>query len=271
MAKINVAAVQTKNNFDIKENVRIISNFIKTIKGKHNEVNLIVFPELALSGYGDFENIDKRAEDIDNSKNISAICKVAKQNEVSVILGYIKKDGNNYYNSLCFIDTNGKIKDNYDKIHLVNEEKDYFKAGNKYKVIDAGFAKIGLMICWDSAFLHQAREYALFDCDLICVSAAWENPYRLQWEIAARARAFDNGINLVACNMRGRSKKYEFCGYSMMINSLGEIKKSCLDKENDYIYYSFDKNEMKENREKFASQIYELKDDVIDILYKINC
>ena len=49
-----MAAVQIKNNFDIKENVRIISDFIKTIKEKHNEVNLIVFPELALSGYGDF-------------------------------------------------------------------------------------------------------------------------------------------------------------------------------------------------------------------------
>ena len=69
-----------------------------------------------------------------------------------------------------------------------------------------------MMICWDTMFPEAARILSLKGADLLTVTSAWEKPYDHGWDFATSARAFDNGIYVVASNRVGKDIEVDFLG-----------------------------------------------------------
>ena len=105
MEAVKIVAVQYKSILgNIKENVDKMKNIIKNIMREEPDSRLIVFPELALSGYNCFNDMKNIAETIEGDA-ISSICEIAKEEKVSLIVGYPERDvhEDKIYNSLIYI------------------------------------------------------------------------------------------------------------------------------------------------------------------------
>ena len=77
------------------------------------------------------------------------------------------------------------------------------------------------MICWDGAFPEVARTFALAGADLLVMIGAWEDPHVRDWDLVARARAYDNVIPMVAVNRAGADGDDHFSGHSCVLDCLG--------------------------------------------------
>lgn len=156
--------------------------------------------------------------------------------------GFIEQDteSDNVYNSAVLINRNGKVLGQYRKMHLVEEEKPFVDPGNSdYPVFDTEIGKIGIIICWDSAFPETARTLALKGADYILIPAAWESPMQKDWDLVQKARAFDNVIFTACCNQVGGEEILDFFGKSKIFGPTGEILSDEIENEEAIVSAKF--------------------------------
>ena len=119
-------------------------------KARKQGAELVVFPELAITGYPP-EDLLLKPQFI--ADNIDALKKIVKASQgVGIYVGFVDKKGKVLYNAGAFIN-NGKIIGIYHKNNLPNygvfDEKRYFKEGTKASVVSFKGVKLGLGICED--------------------------------------------------------------------------------------------------------------------------
>jgi len=266
MHNVEIVATQLQTRAcDLEANLEEIRYMVKSILKSYPGTALIVFPELALSGYESFDKIEEIAEIPGKGSGTLAMCDLAKEYKVDIIVGYAEQDSeaqDKFYNSIIYINQNGEILANYRKINLVNKEKDVFEAGSEFVLCNTSYGKLGLCICWDGAFPEIGRIYCENGADFLIVSAAWEKPYMSQWEVMLRANAVNNGVYVVASNQVGKGKELAFFGDSMIIDGMGEIMESCQDIENSYVHCTCDIDELKVIREAFATQLKDINSNI---------
>ncbi|MBL7006090.1 MAG: hypothetical protein ISR78_03290 [Spirochaetia bacterium] len=158
---------------NITKNYEYISSHVSRISA-----DLIVLPELALSGYlfNSDQEVQACAETIPGPSS-DKFMTLAKKNQTAYIYGCIEKadpytastDGKAAcYNSSVYINPQGEMKI-YRKAHLFNREKIYFKQGNDpFFVFDFQGTTIGMLICFDHMFPEAARTLALLGAQIIC-------------------------------------------------------------------------------------------------------
>jgi|GEM_PF-407087 len=78
-----------------------------TKKSLSEKPHLVIWPETALPGYLGEEDLGKEITDLAGSNNIY------------LLTGTLRENGTNVYNSASLISNEGKVLENYDKIHLV--------------------------------------------------------------------------------------------------------------------------------------------------------
>ncbi|PID58731.1 MAG: NAD+ synthase [Ignavibacteriae bacterium] len=143
---------------------KILEGYYKAVK---ENLDLVIFPELALCGYSPQDLIEKdefRAEVIDTAEEIAKSTK-----EVGLIFGSITEDndniGTNVYNSaiLCF---DGKIQFVQNKTLIPNydvfDEVRYFESAKNVDVFEFKDEKLGISICediWNDADYWKHRLY----------------------------------------------------------------------------------------------------------------
>jgi len=231
--KINVTCIQMEpKRFDVESNLKKMVGFIEDAMRKNPKTDLIIFPELITSGYEcgkEFQNLAERTSD---GNSIKVIGELAKKHNVHIIFGFPERDEAIYdvlYNASVFIDNTGTVLGTYRKVHLFASEKEFFRAGCDYPLFNTAIGKIGIMICWDTAFPEVARAYGLQGAELIAVSTNWEKPYledvetknQDDWDLITRARAFDNCLYLAAANRIGFDETLGFFGRSKIIGPTG--------------------------------------------------
>src|SRR3990167_8784260 len=148
---VNIAIAQL--NFlvgDIEGNAEKIIVETKNIS-KQASIDLIIFPELAITGYPPEDLLFRPAL----YERIHVVLQKI-QSEIkntTVIVGYPEKINDIIYNKAVVIQ-HGKIIANYDKQKLPNytvfDEKRYFTAGNQPCVFELNGLKIALIICEDT-------------------------------------------------------------------------------------------------------------------------
>ena len=134
---------------DIQSNANKIIDL--SIAASKNGAHLIVFPELALTGYPP-EDLLLRDGFIDQvNKEINRLCELVPFS-ISVLFGAPSQIDKSLYNSAYLIQVN-KIKHIYNKQELPNygvfDEKRYFSSGNESLTFDCQNTKIGVLICED--------------------------------------------------------------------------------------------------------------------------
>ncbi len=196
-------------------------NIAKNLEYIHSNLSrisadLIVLPELALSGYlfNCREEVQACAETIPGPSSDTFIT-LAKKTQTAYIYGCIEKahpqtvstDKNSvFYNSSVYINPQGDIKI-YRKAHLFNREKLYFIEGNDpFFVFDVQGISVGMLICFDHMFPEAARTLALLGAQVIC------HPSNLVLSGYAQAttlaRSIENQIFWILANRIGT----ESCG-----------------------------------------------------------
>lgn len=222
--EITIATVQMKPELGNSENNLIkMSEFVSKIASQQ-KVDLIIFPELATSGYElgvKFTEIAQRVP----GPAINLMAQRAADAGVYIAFGLATKEKveSILFNSAALVGPEGELLGSYNKVHLRGEERMAFREGFKMPVIDTEIGKIGLMLGWDLAFPEVARSLALEGAELLCVMSNWETAHMDEWKTYVRARAYENAMFVAAANRVGEDVTMNFGGESMIVGPRGNV------------------------------------------------
>lgn len=148
--------------------------------------------------------------------SLIALQTAAKDHGIWLSIGSLALKGGadgRFVNRSFLINPNGRIVATYDKIHMfdvqVSEAETYnessgYARGDRAVLADAGFAKVGLSICYDLRFPHLHRMLAKAGADILLVPSAF-SPVTgaAHWETLLRARAIETGCFVLAAAQTG--------------------------------------------------------------------
>jgi predicted amidohydrolase len=234
---IRIGCVQSNPIFcDIKSN---LSKFEEVVSSA--DADLLVFPELALTGYffTSSEEAKKYSQTI-TGELVEDIKRIAKENSIALVTGFLEEENGKLYNSAIAIDRNGKLCGHYRKVHLFYYEKEVFSIGNlgfpvfDIEVRNGELIKLGMMICYDWRFPEAARSLTLQGAEVIAVPSNIVTKTGMLLE-TLKVRAFENKIIVAFADRVGTEKtsinghieELHFRGESSIINYNGEILFQC--------------------------------------------
>jgi predicted amidohydrolase len=223
--KIALAQISCRQG-DKKANLQKMEEYAR--KAKEQNAELVVFPELSLTGYIVRDEIYELAEKIPGP-SIDFMEKLAEEIEVHIIFGMpelSEKTEATVYNSAVLIGPRGLIG-RYRKIYLPNhsvfEEKRYFRPGYQVGTFETELGKIGLIICYDIFFPEVSRLARLEGAKLIVCISASPAIRRTFFETLTAARAIENAAFLAYVNLVGIEDGLQFWGGSRLIGPNGNI------------------------------------------------
>ncbi len=201
------------------------TSILTTIANREQQADVIIFPELALSGYPP-EDLLLR-QDFMQQIQQALIQIVQHCKDIYVILGYPQKTGDGLYNAAAIIH-HQKMVAHYFKQQLPNygvfDEKRYFIAGNKPCVIDIKGIKFGITICedlWHPQPIAQAK--AAGAQMIISINASPFDHQKPQQRVAMlRARQQETSLPILATNLVGGQDELVFDGGSCIMNAQGK-------------------------------------------------
>jgi NAD+ synthase (glutamine-hydrolysing) len=205
-----------------------------------SEVDLLVFPELAVCGYP--------PEDLLHKKHFLRDCSLALDKlavdcpDKTIIVGFAESYQNNSYNSSAVLQ-GGRISKIYRKAQLPNygvfDEQRYFQPGTEPVIINLKGVSIALTICFDiwnikwlANFLKDAGQIQM----ILNISAS---PFHVgkikkRQQIVSRcAKEFNCAV--AYCNLVGGQDELVFDGRSMFTDSTGKMRAKARAFEEDLI------------------------------------
>jgi (R)-amidase len=213
LAQLSPRLRQTKANIETMG--RIVT--------EHPEADLVVFPELFLSGYT-LSNIDELAVQMD-SLEFKRVTDMARESSTALIFGAPERVSGGTANSAFCVDEQGTIAAVYRKVQLYGgEESEAFVAGDELLVVELCGLKMGFMICFDIEFPEVARSLARAGAEMLVTISANMEPFGNDHAVFASARALENGLPHAYVNQIGAGEKnLTFVGGSTVVSPDGEI------------------------------------------------
>ncbi|HEY8521761.1 MAG TPA: NAD+ synthase [Gammaproteobacteria bacterium] len=188
--------------------------------------DLVLFPELALSGYPPEDLLFHRGL---RTRVEAAFARVLNGvSGIAVYLGYPEYDGDIIYNSAAFMH-DGRVLANHRKCQLPNyavfDEKRYFRPGDGPTVVEFKGHKLGLVICEDAWEPEPCRSTAAAGAEVILVvngSPFHVHQQRVREQVLL-ARVRDTGVPMLYLNMVGGQDELVFDGDSLAIDAAGKV------------------------------------------------
>lgn len=230
-----ITCIQTKPKAcDYEFNISNMEKQIENVMQLHPDTELVVFPELAVTGYECGEAFASLGE-TEEGPSAKRLGKLAEKFGLHIVFGlplWGKEDGI-LYNSQLLIGPDGKVIGRYDKVHLFDTEKRWFTPGKSFPVYETALGKIGLFICYDTFFPECARSLAVKGAEILVNSTNWEDPYAQDMVRMMTARALENICFLACCNRVGRDDVLSFFGLSRIIDPRGNVIAAAAEGEAD--------------------------------------
>ncbi|MCG3115928.1 MAG: NAD+ synthase [Candidatus Manganitrophus sp. SA1] len=226
MRTLRLALAQINSTVgDLAGNVQKISEAIERAKG--NKVDLIAFPELAISGYPP-EDLLLKPQFIE--ENLQALQQVAKRCKgLTAIVGFVGRE-EDIYNAAAVIH-DGAVRLVYHKCHLPNygvfDENRYFQAGKEAPVFTLNGMTLGVNICEDIWYPEGPTFAQALGGGAEVIININASPYHAgkglfrEEMIATRAR--DNAAIIAYVNLVGGQDELVFDGGSFVVNESGEV------------------------------------------------
>ncbi|MCM8763872.1 MAG: carbon-nitrogen family hydrolase [Candidatus Omnitrophica bacterium] len=201
-------------NIEWEDKQKNKEKIIKILSSIRN-VNLIVFPEMSLSGF----SFNKKATTLARN-DIDFFSSIAESKKAFVCFGGIVKEKN----SCIVINPKGKVILSVAKIHLFSPSKEssYHKPGSAIKSFRLGTGSITPLICYDLRFAPLFW-LAATKTDIYTVIANWPISRRNHWKTLLVARAIENQAFVIGVNRIGKSPYEDYCGESCVIDPQGRI------------------------------------------------
>ncbi|MGC8998843.1 MAG: carbon-nitrogen hydrolase family protein [Candidatus Bathyarchaeia archaeon] len=253
---------------DKKANIQKMEEY--TDKAKQRGADLVIFPELSLTGYIIRDELFDLAEKIPGSST-SAMEKIAKKHETYIVFGMpeiSQKTQATIYNTAVLVGPEGYIG-KYRKMHLpthsVFEEKRYFRPGYQAEAFETDIGRIGLIICYDIFFPEVCRLTRLEGAQMIVCISASPAVRRAFFETLTVARAIENAAFLAYVNLVGIEDGLQFWGGSRLIAPNGKITVKAKYDEEDLVVGEVDYADIKPV-ETFVPTLKDLRPELFDKL-----
>ncbi|WP_096394924.1 carbon-nitrogen hydrolase family protein [Halorubrum trapanicum] len=211
-----------------------VERFRRRAAGLSNGVDLVVFPEYALTGFAADERLRETALPRDAARE--RLESIAAAADAAVIAGYAERDGEGVYNATAYVppparDARGgpdaetvdgpdaETSDGpgsaatddrgglavYRKRHLWNDESEWVEPGGERVVVETPAGSTGLLTCYDLNFVAESAWFAERAVDALAVVGAWPADHAANWRLLCRARALDGVRWVVAAGRTGSS------------------------------------------------------------------
>jgi predicted amidohydrolase len=224
MREITIATVQMKPDLgEIEDNLVKMSNYISEIASKQ-KVDLILFPELATSGYELGVKFTQVAQHIPGPTS-NLIAQRAQELGVYIAFGMVGKERveSILYDAAVLVGPDGELIGEYNKTHLKGEERLAFREGYKLPVFETEFGLIGFLLGSDLAYPEVARSLVLDGAELLCVLGSWEKSDIDEWTTLIKARAYENACFVAGANRVGEDVTLTFGGESLIVGPRGKV------------------------------------------------
>jgi predicted amidohydrolase len=261
--KIALAQISCKRAEKTK-NLKRIQQTVTRARSK--SADLVIFPELSLTGYTVKDQIYELAETIPGpSTNI--VENIAKKSKTHIIFGMpelSQKAQATIYNTAVLVGPKGiigKYRKMYLPTHSIFEEKRYFRPGYQTAVFDTELGKIGLVICYDLFFPEVVRLARLEGAQLIVCISASPAVRRGFFETLTVARAMENTAFLAYVNLVGIEDGLQFWGGSRLIGPQGKVLVKAKYDEEDFVIGSVDYSDIR-SVETFVPTLRDLRPEL---------
>ena len=210
---------------DITTNTSMILDYVQ--RAQKLNVDLVAFPELAITGYPPEDLLFKKSF---IQANVAAMNSIVEASEdVAVVVGYVEQDGIDLFNSAA-LGYRGRYIDSYRKIFLPNygvfDEERYFKKGDVCPVYEINGTQVGINICED---IWYPMGPTVLQCGagaevIININASpFHAGKRIEREAMLSDRSSTHQVFLGYANTVGGQDELVFDGSSVIVDNDGHI------------------------------------------------
>lgn len=272
LAQISPYLGSLKKNLDL--------HFQSIEKAKKRKADLLIFPELSLTGYSLMDMVDEVS--LTPEKNPIFKKLIAASREISLVVGFVEeKEKGLLYNSAAFL-SKGKILHIHRKVFLPTfgmfDEARFYAQGKNFHIFPTPFGKAGMMICRD--FLSYGASYLLFAGGaeiIIVISAApgrgtaQEEAYETSrmWEIMGETISRFSTVFLIYCNRVGFEDGKHFAGGSFIYNPAGEMVARAAYVDQDFLFAEINLDEIRKIRKKWPYKRDDRPEIILEALKRI--
>lgn len=216
---------------------RNVAEVAQGIRAAAGHADLVVFPELTLTGYIPLKGYDQRRKAVlweaarrIQDDHLAPLLGATAEADLTAVLGLPEPGGPRYemFNSAVLLEA-GRPLGYARKVHLPVEENHYFVPGPPPAPLDCRPGRLGLMVCYDLFFPETARLLALRGAEALVVVSNWADIGNLRrlGEVLPVARAIENQVPVVFCNgvgdLRVREHRFVLYGRSRVVTATGEV------------------------------------------------
>lgn len=216
-----------------------------TIARDRHQADLVVFPELALSGYPPEDLLLRPAFLAESAATIEQVA-AATQGIVAVV-GWPQSAGSVVYNAASVL-RDGRIETTYRKRELPNyavfDERRYFDVDpdGGACVIDVRGVPVGIVICEDLWYAEPLDATARAGAELVVVPNAspFERDKHAQRDALLATRVAETGVALAYLNVVGGQDAVVFDGASVLADGSGFVHPAARAFEDHLLFADYD-------------------------------
>ncbi|MFH1028966.1 MAG: nitrilase-related carbon-nitrogen hydrolase [Pseudomonadota bacterium] len=213
----------------IKDNLALIEERIQ--HAREAGADLVIFPELALTGYFLKDLVPEVALRLD-SPEIIRLTELSVG--ISIVIGFVEvTDDYRFFNSAVYLE-DGAVMHLHRKVYLPTyglfDEQRYMARGERFRAFDTKFGRLGLLICEDMWHLSSSYILAMDGATtLLCLSSS---PGRgiggdslgsaEAWQQLTSTTAMFLNCRVLYCNRVGFEDGVNFWGGSEYVAPSGE-------------------------------------------------
>lgn len=169
-----------------------------------------ITPELAESGYEFVDHLSPEELPEFPSPWFRHLTDIARDEGITLFIGFPERDQNRYYNAVAVIDQSGTITGVHQKMDIIPSIYEKWASPGTAVPLNADGYRIGYYICADAANQNITRAYRADQVDVMLSSAAWyEDPDmgpEQFWENATQS----SRVPLIIANTVGKKGKIDF-------------------------------------------------------------
>ncbi|MBN2198880.1 MAG: carbon-nitrogen hydrolase [Candidatus Aminicenantes bacterium] len=240
---------------EVDKNLRLHIKFID--KALQKGANVIVFPELSLTGYRLRDLTAEAALVPETSAPFGELVRLSRR--ISIVAGFVEATASGrFYNAAAFL-SGGRILHIHRKVFLPTfgmfEEARFFAPGRDFRTFDSPLGRTGLMICRDFLQLSSGSLLQAGGAETIIVLSAAPGRGGTEgqghafatsrmWELMGETLSFFTSAFVVYCNRSGFEDGAAFAGGSFVYTPLGRLLAKAAYAEKDFLFAEIDRREI---------------------------
>ena len=220
--------------------------------------DLVVFPELALTGYFLKDLVPEVALGLD-APQIERLKVLSRR--ISIAIGLVEVSADyRFFNTAIYLER-GEIRHVHRKVYLPTyglfDEQRYMARGDRFRAFDTRFGRVGMLICEDMWHLSASYILAMDNATtLICLSSSpgrgvsgrEELGSAAAWQKLTSTTAMFLNCRVFYTNRVGYEDGINFWGGSEVISPSGQVLQRARMLEEDLLVTKIDEGELRRER-----------------------